>query len=575
MDTSRHLPLFIAECRELLQSLGAGLLELESSPAEQQVIDSVFRNAHSLKGMSSTMGFGSMAELTHRVEHVLDLVRSGQQAADEAHVTALLACIDQLEAAVDDIDGGGDGSFDIGPLAQRLLAVVRAGDADDAALVLEVLAMEEHTETAEPDERAIEPGEGPVIEVDGKSTPTTTAALPRSSGTVRIEAGRLDRLVQLVGEVVAGRTNVETLVREGNVAAATRVLRDMRHSTQALQAEVMDVRMVPLEAVFSRMPRLVRDLAARLERNVKLVVEGGDTKVDRSIADALGEPLVHLVRNAIDHGIEPPSQRRASGKAEQAILRVSVQRSRADVVITVEDDGRGVDVALVGQRAVERGLVEQALAGALSMPAAIEILYAPGFSTVAEATDISGRGVGLDVVRATCRALGGDAVMESKPGRGSRAQLIVPLTLSAMNVLIVEAGGQRVAIPIDHVERAVRLRDGELTSHGPREMLKLGRETLPVVDLGERLGFVREHDPRFGVIVHDGAGQRCVASVGRLVGEHEAVMRPLPRISADPSRFVGAAIQQDGSVLLIVDGAKLCDDGAVSRSETGAGSTRR
>ena len=303
----------------------------------------------------------------------------------------------------------------------------------------------------------------------------------RAAATVRVDAERLDQLMHLMGELVVQRTQVEVLAAQAEVPGLSQAMQDLTRCSHALQAIVMQVRMIPVEAVFLRFPRLVRDLSSKLGKQVELELVGQDTELDRTVVDALGDPLVHLVRNALDHGLETPAEREAAGKPPAGTVRISARHAGGNVVITVADDGRGVDRHAVAAKAVRAGLITAEQADAIDMARAIELLFAPGFSTRDQADDISGRGVGMDAVRAKVRELGGEVLLTSEPGAGTTAQIRLPLTLAIMSALLVRAGGRVFGIALDRIDRTVRLADHPVRSAAGQRMLVVGDAVLPAL----------------------------------------------------------------------------------------------
>ncbi len=679
MDMGQYLGVFVAECRELIESLNLSIVELERTSDSAGTIDEIFRVAHSFKGISSTMGYDRMAGLTHEMEHLLDIVRSGGRAVDQQLITLLLACLDMLEHAVDGIeqhgdegiqpdalvaqlaelshaavgDGGGaaaptavveavgdSGSVLPSPdtlpegvellrvhvaiqdgcdansirafmaysavesIAEPVWSVPAAEELDDwESSRLDLLVMRDGEELAGQLRDAlaripelasfdVQPYGAPVaaadtallvepVEMDPAviepPTPTPTPAgaggssvKQRKSGTIRVDADRLDALMHLMGEVVVHRSTVEARIRERDLDGAAEAVQELRRSTQSLQAEVMNVRMVPVETSLMRMPRLVRDLSARLGKDVELKITGAETEIDRSVVDALGDPLVHLVRNGLDHGIETPEQRIAAGKPATATLEIGARHAGGNVIISVTDDGRGIDHDRIKAHAVERGIISAEEAAVLDPSGVVELLFRAGFSTAEVATDVSGRGVGMDAVRAMCREWGGDVELESTPGAGSVARIRIPLTLAVMTVLVVKAGASEVAIPIDRIERTIRLADCPRASlGGSQRMIRLGDDVVAELDLGSEVGYGADDEPAFGVIVHGAGGRRVVLAVRGLVGEHEAVTKPLPPALGREESFMGAAVQGDGSVVLIVDCDHLVDAGGTRGTAAG------
>jgi two-component system chemotaxis sensor kinase CheA len=301
-----------------------------------------------------------------------------------------------------------------------------------------------------------------------------------------------------------------------------------------------------------RFPRLVRDLSQKLGKQVELQLVGKDTELDRTVVDALGDPLVHLVRNSLDHGIEPPEARKAAGKPETATLEIAARHAGGNVEISVSDDGRGIDPAAVARKALERGLIGPEQLEGFDMRMAIETLFAPGFSTAEVTSDISGRGVGMDAVRTTIRELGGEVVLNSTPGQGTVAQIRLPLTLAIMSTLLVDAAGRPFAIPLDRVERTLRIADHVVRSVAGRSMLVERDNVFPLVDAAAALGHSAATPPTHAVLVRSG-DQRIALAVEQLVGQRELVTRPLPPEVADSAAVSGGAVLSDGSIALIVD----------------------
>jgi two-component system, chemotaxis family, sensor kinase CheA len=381
----------------------------------------------------------------------------------------------------------------------------------------------------------------------------------RVAATVRVDAERLDQLMHLMGELVVQRTQVEVLAAQAEVPGLSQAMADLTRCSHALQAIVMQVRMIPVEAVFLRFPRLVRDLSSKLGKHVELELVGQDTELDRTVVDAIGDPLVHLVRNALDHGLETPAEREAAGKPAAGTVRLSARHAGGNVVITVADDGRGVDRHAVAAKAVRAGLISADQADGIDMARAIELLFTPGLSTREQADDISGRGVGMDAVRAKVRELGGEVLLTSEPGAGATAQIRLPLTLAIMSALLVRAGGRVFGIALDRIDRTVRLADHPVRSAAGQRMLVVGDAVLPLCDAAAALGHQRADDCEFAVIVQ--SQERSIAlAVSTLIGQRELVTRPLPADLAELAPVSGAAVLSDGEIALLVDCDALMTD---------------
>ncbi|HEY1567234.1 MAG TPA: chemotaxis protein CheA, partial [Solirubrobacteraceae bacterium] len=391
--------------------------------------------------------------------------------------------------------------------------------------------------------------------------------------TVRVDAERLDALMHSMGELVIHRTAVEALTSSLDVPGLQQAMQELTRSSQALQSMVMQVRMIPVDVVFLRFPRLVRDLSGKLGKEVKLNLVGSETELDRTVVDALGDPLVHLVRNSLDHGLEPVEERVAAGKPEVGTLEISARHSGGSVVIQVRDDGRGINPEAIARKAVERGLIDATAAAEITMKTAVELLFAAGFSTAETTSDISGRGVGMDVVRSKIRELGGEVILDSVHGEGTTAQIRLPLTLAIVSALHVDVAGGPYAIPLDRVERTLRLSEQTVRSVAGRRMLVLDDGVLQLLDGTEVFGRQNQSPPtphEFVVIVR-AQEQRLALSVDDLIGQRELVTRPLPpAVSGEP--VSGGAALADGRIALIVD----CDalDARTPKAESRTGGAR-
>jgi two-component system chemotaxis sensor kinase CheA len=375
--------------------------------------------------------------------------------------------------------------------------------------------------------------------------------------TVRVDAERLDQLMHLMGELVVQRTHVEALSAEADVPGLSQAMQELTRSSHALQAMVMQIRMIPIEAVFMRFPRLVRDVASKLNKNVELDLVGKETELDRTVVDAIGDPLVHLIRNSLDHGLESPEDRIAAGKNPTGKLTIAARHAGGSIAITVKDDGHGINPAKVAAVAVERGLITREQAQLIDMRAAIELLFAPGFSTAAEVGALSGRGVGMDAVREKIRELGGEVTVTSVQGEGTVNEIRLPLTLAIMSALLVEAGERPFGIPLQRVERTMRLDDNPVRSVAGRKMLVLKDEALPLrraVDVfGGAAGSGVTDTPDTHVVIVRGQEGSLALSVSKLIGQRELVTRPLPPNVAQEAAVSGAAVLSNGDIVLLAD----------------------
>ena len=633
-NVSEYLPMFLAEGREHLQELNLAVVRIEETPDDRETVDEIFRIAHSMKGMSATMGFAGMAALTHEMEDVFELLRQRRGGLERAAIDVLLQCLDALEASVDAIDTTGSELINPAPLIERLKVLIRDDAAEEAEaaettfeaptdlgemaqgrrvvqvhatfnedvsmpsvrayMVLAALASLGETLACIPTPDDVETFQGhevvawlvsdrtdaelmevaaavpevadaqaieavPDAAVDGEpETPVAATPVARPEGnsrshgssTVRVDAERLDQLMHAMGELVLNRTQVEVLATNADVPGLAQAIQGLTRTSHALQAMVMQVRMIPVEAVLLRFPRLVRDLSVKLSKQVELELIGKDTELDRSVVDSLGDPLVHLIRNSLDHGLEIPADRAAAGKPETGKLQIEARHAGGNVVISVKDDGRGIDAERVATKARERGLIGET--ETIDLARATELLFHPGFSTSDTTSDISGRGVGMDAVRVAIRELGGEVTLTSEPGQGTCAEIRLPLTLAIMTALLVHADGRPFAIPLDRIERIVRLHDHPVRSVASRQMLVLSDGALPIVDAAEQFGGTPCEDAAFAVVVR-GNGERMAFAVSATDGQRELVTRPLPPEISDGSALSGAAVLSDGQIALIVD----------------------
>ncbi|HEX4806289.1 MAG TPA: chemotaxis protein CheA [Conexibacter sp.] len=643
IDQHEYLPAFLAEAREHLQDLGLAIVRIEAAPDDRLAAEGIFRVAHSLKGMSATMGFDAIAALTHAMEDVFELLRQRAGGLPADAIDVLSACLDALEQSVESIASGAGEQLDAASLVERLRRLARErtpaqelardGDvalpdltralatgerllhvvaelADDcqmpgvrAFMVFEALRVHGELMGAVPAPDAVERFSGrrleawvatrsdaPTLEESARAVgeladvrvreaelvpsgsaapdgaPAPASAARAAAATVRVDAERLDELLHLMGELVQHRTAVEALAAEADVPGLGQAVQRLARTSQALQETVTRVRMVPVETVFLRFPRLVRDLAARLGKQVELRMEGADTELDRTVVDALGDPLVHLVRNALDHGLETPDERAAAGKPPVGVLELSARHAGGHVLVSVRDDGRGIDPRAVGRAAVERGLLGPEDAAALDAAGAAELLFAPGFSTARATTDVSGRGVGMDAVRERVRALGGEVTIASgfRPpvagtgdllatSHGTVARLRLPLTLASIGALLVEVDGLSFAIPLDRVVRTVRLDGMPIRTVRGAPLLPLGGELLPLCEVDGGAALNAAAGERSYAVVVTAADRRVALAVSALAGQRELVTRPLPGDVSPRAHAAGGAVLPDGQIALVVD----------------------
>jgi two-component system chemotaxis sensor kinase CheA len=689
IDPSPYLSLFIEEARENIAALNDKILLLEAGEQSRAVLDEVFRAAHTIKGMSATMGFNGIAELTHAMEGVLDALRSDQVQLDGDVIDMLFACVDALTNSLESVASGGPDTVDsalivrvsalpseeklpevqssglslpeFDPFERTVLAEAKAkgfkaywvrirlqegcllkgvraymvlttleqiGEiikafptvpeleeerfeqdfalavvSQEAAaklkeLVLDVsevqsveivevnhLPPETPSVATPPVELQAPVPQAPAPDAPGSLPPApqapspapqaTKAPLPqggkaqteaepraaetapaKSNQTVRVPTDRLDRLVNLVGELVIDRNRL--VENGGKVPELSETIRHIGSVISELQNVAMKLRMTPVERVFNRFPRMIRDLSRELGKEVHLQIEGQDTELDRLVIDEIGEPLVHLLRNALDHGIEDAAGRAASGKPMTATVRLSARHEGNHVIIEVADDGRGIDAQRVISSAISKGLITEEEGARLTDKQAYDLLFAPGFSTRETANAISGRGVGMDAVKSKVLSLGGAVEVDSVPGSGSTMTVMLPLTLAIIQAMLVEVGEAILALPLSFIDEAIDLAELSVQRVQDSEMVVLRGQSLTLIRLDRalRLPSVPSTAEEAVVVVRIGS-KKAGLVVDKLLGQQEVVIKPISRLVGKLDHLSGAAILGDGRLALILDAATL------------------
>ena len=564
---TEFMRLFCAEAEELLQDIEQGVLTLEATPDDSDTLATVFRAFHTFKGNAGAMKLVTLQAVAHELESLLDAARRGARLLDRAAIDTVLAGADVFARytaeAVHQLDGNDAGR----PLPLPIPEVI--------ARVHQVLASAAAPAAPPPPAAAptrpaaVSPAGSPAATAPTKASPAAeaapaAAATPPSrpargaSPSVRVDTRKLDSLVDLVGELVIA----ESMVAQASPSSAdehlARLLGHLRGITRDLQRTAMSMRMVPIRGAFQKMTRLVRDTAHELGKEIRLELKGEETELDRTVIEEIGDPLVHMIRNAADHGIELPHDREAAGKPTAGTIRLEASHEGGFVVIRLTDDGRGLDPAKLKAKAVERGLISADTQ--LTPREALELIFAPGFSTASQVTDLSGRGVGMDVVRRNIERLRGKVEIDSVPGAGTSFTIFMPLTLAIIEGLIVGVGEQRFVIPTLAVRESFRPQASDVTTiQGRGELVDVRGRLVPMLRLGEHLGVsAGVRDPHRGivVVVETGHERRCLL-VDELLGKQEVVIKSLGETFASQKIFAGAAILGDGRVGLILDATAL------------------
>ncbi len=583
---------FLVESAENLDQLDRDLIALEQAPGDEERLASIFRTVHTIKGNSGFFGFSKLGALTHSGEHLLGRLRDGKLTLDDRVTGPLYSMVDAVRAILRTIEAtGSEGDHDFRDLAQRLTAVA-AGEAS-AVPAVPASPPGDAAPVRAPAPAEVQPPPAPVPAAMAATTDATPAEKPaaveRGGGesSIRVDVGLVGSILDLVGELVLARNELRSVATDDPAMLAA--VHRIHAVTNALQETAVKTRLQPIEHVFNKFPRTVRDLAVACGKEVQLTIDGGDTELDRTLVESIRDPLTHLVRNAIDHGIEPPDVRIARGKPRAGTLALRAFNESGQVTIQVEDDGGGIPVAVVRDKAIAKGLVSAEAAALLPDERILQFIFEPGFSTAATVTSVSGRGVGMDVVKTNIEAIGGTVDIHSRPGCGTTVRVRVPLTLAIMPALIVRSGSERLAIPQAAVRELVPLTSGadqEGDRAGPRiegldggPVVRLRGRLLPVVFLDEFLGLrertacrdegtvvlVRVDDREFGIVIdgvrharhaHDGdesAARGTGGGIGEAASLSTVVVKPIGGLLAQIGLYAGATVLGDGGVVLILD----------------------
>ena len=674
MDVNQYLGIFLEEAREHLQTLNRCVLDLEHDPGNLQILDEIFRSAHTIKGMSATMGYTAIAELTHEMENVLDLLRKGTLKAHSGIIDTLFQCVDRLEQLVEEVVSGQSGGVEVAALSAKLAALakgevtpavstepaapvvesaaatsdielneteqqmvnsalaqgmqvyqlkigvrdgtllksVRAymamkaldelGDViktdplvedlekDNFGLEFSVVLVTENTaekicetilsiaeiekaiaipcvssqaETQRPRavEASVASGTEPVVEqtreVAKESKVDPAAAKAKGKALLRVDAEKLDSLLNLVGELVINKTRLQQIGLSNQLQELSEAIEQMDRVTTDLQGVVMKLRMVPVGQVFNRFPRMVRDLSHNLGKEINLIIQGEETELDRTVIDEIGDPLVHLLRNSIDHGIEKPADRTAAGKNPVGEVRLTARHEGNHVLLMVSDDGKGLKAEAIKQKALEKGLVTKAELEAMDPNDIMRLIFMSGFSTAETVTDVSGRGVGMDVVRTKIEALGGSLELDSTPGQGTRVRIRLPLTLAIIQALLIQVQAETYAIPLGSIDSTINIVPEDIRTIQQQEVILLRGQIIPLVRLAKRLGITQsaefESEQELYVVIVQSGDNKIGLLVDSLVGQQEIVIKSLGTILTGIKQIAGATILGDGQVVLILD----------------------
>ncbi len=555
---------FVTETNESLDVVDVELVRFEQEPNNTKILDNVFRLVHTIKGTCGFLGLPRLETLAHAAEALMGKFRDGAPATGEA-VTLILVTIDRIKKILETLEA-----------EQR----EPKGVDDDLIAALERMAMSVATDapTLVPEqggETAAPPPQDVSAEVDRaepeSAPPAAPAAEPPTAGSaegeerrgksshqsIRVNVDMLEHLMTMVSELVLTRNQLIEIVRRHEDSEFKGPLQRLSNVTAELQEGVMKTRMQPIGNAWQKLPRIVRDLSTELGKKIHLEMQGAETELDRQVLDLIKDPLTHMVRNSADHGLETPAARRAAGKPEQGLVRLSAYHEGGYIIIQISDDGRGLDTARIKAKAIAQGLVSEAAAETLSEAQIQKFIFAPGFSTAAEVTSISGRGVGMDVVRANIDQIGGSIDVKSVAGLGLSFTIKIPLTLAIVAALIVEAGGDRFAIPQMAVVELVRARnsgDHRIERIRDTQVLRLRDKLVPLARLTALLGTDDGNARETGYIVVIQIGSQTFGvTVDAVFHTEEIVVKPMSSKLRHIPMFSGNTILGDGSVIMIVD----------------------
>jgi two-component system chemotaxis sensor kinase CheA len=550
MDMSQYKDLFVSEAKEHLNGMGEAVVALEKDPGDPETINTLFRMAHSLKGMGASMEYHDIADLAHAMEDLMHKVRDGVWVFDSCAADLLLEGTDLLIALVRDVEAGGTGTGDIADLKRRLAAYAPEPKIDTLA------GEPPEKEVSPADTRRGENGEETGGDDTGRSV---LREQPESQQTVRVRTGVLDNLINLTGELITNKNRMSNIARELGSPLLDTSIAELSRLLRGLHDEVLKVRLMPFASIGDRLPRAVRDLAKKSGKEVVFSITGKEIELDRGILEELSDPLLHILRNAVDHGLENREERLAAGKPAAGKITVEVSRGRDQVLITISDDGRGMDPDRLVAAAIEKGLLKEEDRGKVTRRQALMLICTPGFSTARQVSDISGRGVGMDVVRSSLQSLGGTLAIQSDPGKGSRFLLSLPLTISIIPILLVACSSLTVAFPISKVLRTIDIRRDTVLTRGKRRLFRLGEEEIPLVSLHRLMGlpFSPVRGASIPAVVVEIRGRKAALVVDRFVGQQDVFAKPLGKPLNRMRGVSGGAILGDGQVVFILDPSSL------------------
>ncbi|MBI5468346.1 MAG: chemotaxis protein CheA [Deltaproteobacteria bacterium] len=571
---------FIAESTEALDSLDQKFIELEKKPDDTTLLNDIFRSVHTIKGAAGFLGFQQMVEVTHVTEDILNKLRKGEMKVDPVIMDAILQSIDLIKLLLRNIKEKNGKEENIEPTKDLLRSVLEGKAVTETKTVQSgALPQSEapdtapravQTATAAPHEASETVTAAAAPEADASKTQAKAEDAPHAKEqSIRVDLDRVDSVMNLAGELVLSRNRLMRLGAKLSESDSDSELSSQMNEaiaqldlvTTDVQLAVMKMRMQPIAKVFNKFPRMVRDLARQNNKEIELVISGEETELDKTVIEEIGDPLVHLIRNAVDHGLETPEERVEKGKPRGGAIRLSAYQEGRNIIVSVADDGKGIDPASIRRSAVEKGLLTQDEADRLSKKDSLALIFIPGFSTAKVVSNISGRGVGMDVVKTNISRINGNISVESEVGKGTSIIFRLPLTLAIIQALTVETNGEVYGIPLSTVIENIRVMAEDIKTVEGQEVIHIRDRVFPVVRLGSLVSgdfSMRSSEWKYIVIIGIG-DKKFGLLVDRLHGQEEIVMKSMGEYLKGTEGIAGACITGDGNVILILDVAGLLE----------------
>lgn len=571
---------FLVEADELVHSLDNNFVKLESSPEDLNLLNEIFRAVHTIKGTSSFLGFEQVTTLTHRMEDILNKLRKSEMVVTPGVMDLLLESLDLLKVLLDNVRSHSDEKVDLEEILSRLATALTGQESQSSPDQTTGDSGVSEPQAASRDAQAQQAPEVAVFEEPAPQAPESssdavagkspgpkapgTVKKPAAEQTIRVDIERLDTLMNMMGELVLGRNSLVQTVNKLNsehegdyeLEPLNMASKAVNFITTELQMAVMKMRMQPIGKVFNRFPRLVRDLAREAKKQIELQISGESTELDKSVIEEIGDPLVHIIRNSCDHGLESPEKRTVKGKPPKGTIHLAASQEGSNIIIKVTDDGRGFDVQAIRAKAVERGLATRAEVDKMPDREVYRFAFEAGFSTAKTVTDLSGRGVGMDVVRNNIEKLNGLIELDSKKDVGTTITIKLPLTLAIIQGLLVKSDEEVLILPLSSVLETVKTEHAEVYYVNQRPVMRLRDEIIPVVNLVEVLhmnpsGFILTEKPY--IVVVGLAEKKLGLIIDRFLGQEEVVIKSLGSYLGATEGIAGATILGDGRIRLIVD----------------------